>query len=341
MGPNSRSTFLVDTPVAMRSMFENRGYESHYFSTADGEQFWEDFVAESREVRSENVSERSSEGEPEYVYDEPGSKNFLLEEVSGESYDESGGFTFEEEPGEEEFVFGEEPSHRHGLALATLPPDAPVFSAGSSATQDALIGGIPELVDAVKGLSLDGVRTNAEETAAPVVRTVEPQEHEKVVSAADEETNARIKELYETIDELRRQNMDLKRSLEAAEAAPPQPAPEPEWETPTPVDKFGEEPEEEDPWAVAWRELAASVPAEETSETPSSQDAWDLEPVPPTAEDIAEQERLAAEVEDIITRSANLILGMTVLERMAADGETVREITLDELIAQIKSEEKR
>ena len=32
---------------------------------------------------------------------------------------------------------------------------------------------------------------------------------------------------------------------------------------------------------------------------------------------------------------------MTVLERMAADGETVREITLDELIAQIKSEEKR
>ena len=343
MGPNSRSTFLVDTPVAMRSMFENRGYESHYFSTADGEQFWEDFVAESREVRSENVSERSSEGELEYVYDEPGSRNFLLEEVSGESYDESGGFTFEEEPGEEEFVFGEEPSHRHGLALATLPPDAPVFSAGTSATQDALIGGIRELVDAVKGLSLEGVRTSAEETAAPVIRTPEPQEPVKVVSAADEETDARIKELYETIDELRRQNMDLKRSLEAAEAAPPQPAPEPVWETPAPVDKFGEEPEEpeEDPWAVAWKELAASVPAGESSETPASQDAWDLEPVPPTAEDIAEQERLAAEVEDIITRSANLILGMTVLERMAADGETVREITLDELIAQIKSEEKR
>ncbi|MBR3749412.1 MAG: hypothetical protein IKN28_06040, partial [Firmicutes bacterium] len=261
-------------------------------------------------------------------------------EVSGENYDESGGFMLEEEPGEEEFVFGEELSHKHVPALATLPPDAPVFNAGTSTTQDVLIGGIRELVDAVKGLSLDGVRASSEEIAAPVVRIPEPQEPAKAVSAADEETDARIKELYETIDELRRQNMDLKRSLEAAEAAPPQPAPEPAREIPA-AELFEEEPEEEDPWALAWRELATSVPAEESSETPASQDTWDLEPIPPTAEDIAEQERLAAEVEDIIARSANLILGMTVLERMAANGETVREITLDELIAQIQSEEKR
>ena len=71
------------------------------------------------------------------------------------------------------------------------------------------------------------------------------------------------------------------------------------------------------------------------------QDTWDLEPVPPTPEDIAERERIEAEVQDIITRSASLISNMTVLERMAANSETVMEITLDELIAQIQSEQKR
>jgi len=370
MGPNTRSTFLVDTPKAMTSMFEKRGYESHYFSSEEGGQVWEEMVAESRAIRSENLSERAASGEPEYVYDEPGSRSFMLEEISGDEFDDSeGGFMFEEDsPEEEEFVFGDEPSEKRGTGLATLPPDAPVFGAGaaSAAAQDALLGGIRELVDAVKGLSLDGARAGAERAGDTEARTAAAAQESPRENAQDD---ARMKELYATIEELRRQNEDLRRSLVDAEAAAAQPEaepapaaddeeplltpyidepdlfaglvpetpdwlaePEPETETPA---------EEEDPWSRAWNELAASVFTPEAEEAPAPADEWDLDPVPPSEEDIAEQKRVEAEAQDILERSASLISNMTVLERMAANGETVMEITLDDLIAQIASEERR
>ena len=67
-------------------------------------------------------------------------------------------------------------------------------------------------------------------------------------------------------------------------------------------------------------------------------DAWDLEPVPPREDELEEQSRREAEAQEILARSARLISGMSVLERMAASGETVMEITLEELIAQITAE---
>ena len=304
----------------------------------------------------------------------------MLEEVSGDSIDEDGFLLEEEAPDEEEFVFGEDVPQKRGTVPATLPPDAPAVGSGTDAsTQEALIGGIRELVNAVKGLSLEGIRVSTEGAAVPAFRapmlpeitsvasvpetmvadaTVLPAE---LVSDRDDQNDARIKELYETIEALRRQNEELKRSLENAEAAPAQPEPEPVGYEPGSTifepEPAGYEPEsmifepepeytepaepEEDPWTLAWKELAAAGPLSYMPEAEIPQDTWDLEPVPPTPEDIAERERIEAEVQDIITRSASLISNMTVLERMAANSETVMEITLDELIAQIQSEQKR
>ena len=387
MGPNSRSTFMVDTPKAMSSMFENRGYESHYFASEEGQQAWEDYAAESRRIRSENVVERASAGELEYVYDDSASSGFMLEEVSGDSFDE-GGLLFEEEgPAEEEFVFGEETPQKRGDALATLPPDAPAFGSGiaASAAQEALIGGIRELVDAVKGLSIDGLRTgdkiaaSAAVPAAVIAEAAAAKPAEAAPESVTAQDDERFQQLYETINALRRQNEELRRSLEDAAAAPEEPEtiskgsvftkpgstepslddlafinftdevpeseetdmdiPEFQWEEPEETEET-EDTEDEDPWAKAWNELAAAGAIQDLLGEDAPKEAWDLDPVPPTEEDIAQQEALEAEAQDILSRSASLISNMTILERMAANGEEVMEITLDDLIAQIKSEER-
>ena len=58
MSPTSRSSFMIEVPDSMVEMFENRDYVSQYFSGADGEEYWNDFVVESREIHDRNLSDR-------------------------------------------------------------------------------------------------------------------------------------------------------------------------------------------------------------------------------------------------------------------------------------------
>ena len=58
MSPTSRSSFMIEVPDSMVEMFENRDYVSQYFSGTDGEEYWNDFVVESREIHDRNLSDR-------------------------------------------------------------------------------------------------------------------------------------------------------------------------------------------------------------------------------------------------------------------------------------------
>ncbi|MBR1675445.1 MAG: DUF87 domain-containing protein [Eubacterium sp.] len=58
MSPTSRSSFMIEVPDSMVEMFENRDFVSQYFSGADGEEYWNDFVVESREIHDRNLSDR-------------------------------------------------------------------------------------------------------------------------------------------------------------------------------------------------------------------------------------------------------------------------------------------
>ena len=49
MSPMSRSTFRVDVPKDLVEMFQERGFQSRYFSGEDGAKTWEKVVGESRE----------------------------------------------------------------------------------------------------------------------------------------------------------------------------------------------------------------------------------------------------------------------------------------------------
>ena len=333
MGPNSRSTFRVDTPKSMTAMFEQRGYTSHYFSSPQGQEVWEEIVAESREQRA-GIERLPAARYEEESKPESADSSFIFEELDEDEVTPSaGGFLLEEEEDEEQ-----------NFALRpTLPPDAPAFKTDGAA-QDALVGGIRDLIDAVKGLRLDALPAAVRQAA---VSPADTGPEEAAPPAPEEKQDERIEELYRTIEDLRRRNEELQASLERAEAAAL--APEPTEEMPPDVPETEdlwaqsiEEIPEDDPWSRAWSELTAlpesSGETEGLLSEPEEDDAWDLEPVPPREDELEEQSRREAEAQEILARSARLISGMSVLERMAASGETVMEITLEELIAQIAAE---
>ena len=53
MSPTSRSSFRIETAGAIQQMFEDRDYESRYFSGEEGTVNWENFVGGSRQIRAE------------------------------------------------------------------------------------------------------------------------------------------------------------------------------------------------------------------------------------------------------------------------------------------------
>ena len=65
MSPTSRSTFKVEVPEDVVEMFQEKNFESRYFSDEEGEQVWEDVVRESREKHAEKTLERWKEEEME------------------------------------------------------------------------------------------------------------------------------------------------------------------------------------------------------------------------------------------------------------------------------------
>ncbi len=118
MSPTSRSSFMIEVPDSMVDMFENRNFVSNYFSGTDGEEYWEDFVAESREIHDSNLSDRriAEKNKQEHKmnrkhdtgsginfvdylneHDTPSIGGISIEEVSAEEFDApSSSINFEE-----------------------------------------------------------------------------------------------------------------------------------------------------------------------------------------------------------------------------------------------------
>ncbi|MCI7124894.1 MAG: ATP-binding protein [Agathobaculum sp.] len=63
MSPTSRSTFKVEVPEDVVSMFQERDYQSRYFAGAEGARLWERTVGASREKYLEKKRERRNENE--------------------------------------------------------------------------------------------------------------------------------------------------------------------------------------------------------------------------------------------------------------------------------------
>ena len=256
LSPSSRSTFQVETNRDITEMFEQPDYQSKYYSSEQGALAWEDYVAESRTIRAENVLDRmqdeilSDEDPREY-------RGFVLEEVSEDELDDDGGFSFEEESIPEEI----------GQSRPTLPPDAPAFRTESGS--DALVSGIRELAESVRDLSMDAVRSEVRRSIEAHIGTVSTDE------------DSRTRALYETIEALRRQNEELQRRLEVGETAARSGEFTENPFVPASVEKDPFAPE--DPWSALFSEASAtgkdaSKRSEELAEESFASERLDKDP---------------------------------------------------------------
>ena len=65
MGAASRTTFKVEVPSDVVAMFQDRGFESRYFIGQKGAGYWEDFIGDSRERYEETMKLRRIRNEEE------------------------------------------------------------------------------------------------------------------------------------------------------------------------------------------------------------------------------------------------------------------------------------
>ena len=84
MSPQSRSSFKIEVPKPIISMFREANYTSHYFEGVDGAGAWEDFVADSREKRVIKKNELPSNEERETAEEK---KHVTFIEMSEEEFE--------------------------------------------------------------------------------------------------------------------------------------------------------------------------------------------------------------------------------------------------------------
>ena len=58
MSPTSRTSFHIDVPELFVDMFENPEFETVYFAGEEGDQVWEEFIEDSRELHDANLNDR-------------------------------------------------------------------------------------------------------------------------------------------------------------------------------------------------------------------------------------------------------------------------------------------
>jgi hypothetical protein len=63
MGPSSRTTFKVEVPEDVVAMFQERDFLSRYFRGEQGNEYWEDFIGDSREKNEASISLRKKNNE--------------------------------------------------------------------------------------------------------------------------------------------------------------------------------------------------------------------------------------------------------------------------------------
>ncbi len=84
LGAASRTSFRVEVPEDIVDMFQNREYESRYFTGEAGSAYWEDFIGDSRKIAQENYREEGS-GEivaVEAAGEKPRTKHVIFTELT-------------------------------------------------------------------------------------------------------------------------------------------------------------------------------------------------------------------------------------------------------------------
>jgi ABC-type oligopeptide transport system ATPase subunit len=240
MSPSSRSTFRVEVPKNIVSMFHDGNYQTRYFAGEDGDRVWEDIVSESRKRNAESRFKRWGEEEKKEVDTVHTGSGVSFVEVTEETD------TAPEQPRRKSTVMFEEeaPSQRPAASKPTAGTSAQSNDAFaellSRFSYDALVHEIQRSVEDTINNRLKSVRP--EDIAQPTQPAAQPETEEKHVF----------------------------------EPAKPEPVHEqPVEEKPKAVELFTAEPEEETPVTEPVVEESPIVEESTTQEAPTEEPSTD------------------------------------------------------------------
>ena len=371
MGPTSRSTFQIETAQGITDMFQEREYQSQYFSGEQGAINWEDFVAGSREAhdkailsrwdQEEDIEEMATVSRSSVVFEE------VNEEELGAAPKKPGVVLFEEEDEDEEDA--DDAAKRHnildeddGTGSHEADDDAALRGAASLRTldnqgADALAGLDPVAGGAAVGRIVSALGRVAEAlerggaipapaaasiqvpqpAAASAMTGVPAAETDAWESTASTEMETRLRELEERLahmQDIQEQKDEMIRILREQNDQLRSAPPE--------SAELEESSDSEPSFEIDWSsdEIQNTDFAWDEDEDAGAEIAWD-EGEDAGAEidrDTDEESGVFEEENDenvdfmsALISYATAVSDMTVFERMRNDGETVLRITLDDL----------
>ena len=359
MSPTSRSSFTIDTAPGITQMFEERDYQSRYFSGEQGAVNWENFVGVSREAHELAVLGETPESLPEAENEPIAARSGVTLNIYDEDeYDAlqadsepSGGvlLTVSEED-EEEDRRKEEKQPEVATAPVSMRPGA--AAAGSEMAVFSMIAdALGRMANAAEGRPADTP------IQAPVQAAAPPQisgELERKLQEKDEE----IRRLREEFEQLKAGKFAEEPEEETDESfSEPYEEPlEEEEDLSGEAEGYGEEEEDGALFKLF------SFDEDEEEETQSSEDEeeepiWDESEDEEEAEDGeapdgfeeeleegGEDEDETEEDDDFMSsfcRFAESLQSMTVFERMKANGTQTANITLEELTKEAETQTAR
>ena len=378
MSPTSRSSFTVETAPGIAEMFEQRDYQSRYFSGEQGAANWEQFVGVSREAHMLNAGPaRQQEALPEVPEEE--------EEIPILTGGRIGSGVVLHEYEEDEFDYSHEDEvefYRIGKGSGSVSLKEEEEEAESEApAKDLSIGLQPQIAaagpamdvfnriaDALGVMAGTAVAAGTAGTAAAAISAAKPAE--TAAPSAKEEELKRM--LAEKEDELRRLKEEM---LKADTEGLPTEDEDLSW---TETESSSDEEEWDEDYADEDEELVGGegsddedADGEETEGDlfslfgPDSEDEesevedwddededdededWDDEDYDESEEDEESEDEDEDEDEDdddfmsSFCSFAARLKSMSPFERIRANGQEVAEITLEDLIEEAKAQQER
>ena len=366
LSPSSRSTFQVATEPSITAMFEQRDYQSAYFTGEGGPENWEAFVADSREAHEQAVAARGRREDVSVSVGADTHSGVTFREFAADEYKSNNSFSgteaMEEDPFPELSDFDDDElearlkARRDAMTEALSPAPRAAEQAPMSEMLGLFATAVNKMSEAIDNL---GSERSAGTESAPRKPQSEPEDKNSEMLDALE---ARLLAQSDELRRLREENEALR-----VGAAKPKPEPAPDFEEENLSDEdenadldndedysgevdagalfdllLDSDEDEADDFFSSDDEFGDGD--EETEETDEADEDSDEEDSFDFDEDLDGDEEDSEEDDDILSSFfsfSNELKTMTVFEKMRFDGRTVEPISFETLESLVEAQKER
>ena len=217
LSPSSRSTFRVETNQGITAMFEQRDYQSAYFSGEGGPENWENFVAQSREAHKQAVAARGRWESEAVGTAVGGTGSVTFREYAPEEYEQTG-WSFggaDEEPDLPELPDLDDAELEARLKARREAMTESLSPAREQAPMSEMLGLFASAVNKMSE-AIDNLGGERAAAASPSL----PQTPDSVRDQRLEAMEARLQAQMDELERLRRENEALRAGEPASGPAP-------------------------------------------------------------------------------------------------------------------------